>query len=86
MTNEEIKDLFDYFRLISYRDEGNMLLDEYDELNDIIARNKTAQKLERARLLLLEGKIKEEKYNDICYFYFNKLIDAKSLRDKGHSI
>lgn len=83
MNDEEIKDLFDYFRLISYRDEGDILLEEYNDLNDIIARNKIAQELEDARFLMITGKMSEEEYNNISYYYFDKLLDARSLRDKG---
>ena len=36
MSEEEKNDISRYFRLIRYRDDGDILLDEYEELNSII--------------------------------------------------
>ena len=76
MTKEEINDLSTYFKLAIYRDEGNLLLEEYEELNDIIKRNKYAKLQEEARYKWITGKISDEVYQTIYHMYddiiFNK--------------
>ncbi len=75
--DEEIKELYEYFRLSSYRDSEYFLLDEYDELERIIKKNKTAQYLEKIRYQYLKKIISEEEYDDICNDCLNKLILKK---------
>lgn len=75
--DEEIKELYEYFRLSSYRDSEYFLLDEYDELERIIKKNKTAQYLEKIRYQYLKNAISEEEYDDICNDCLNKLILKK---------
>lgn len=75
--DEEIKELYEYFRLSSYRDSEYFLLDEYDELERIIKKNKTAQYLEKIRYQYLKKIISEEEYNDICNDCLNKLVLKK---------
>ena len=74
MTEEERKELLEYFRLCSYRDGEYFLLQEYEKLNEIIKNNKTAKYLEVVRTKYLKKLITEEEYNNINNEYFNKLI------------
>ena len=46
MDEKEISDLSQYFRLTRFRDEGDLFLEEYQELEDIIRRNPMAQLME----------------------------------------
>lgn len=62
MTEEEKKDLSRYFVLAMYRDEGSILLDEYEELNDILKRNSMAQELDDALNKYYMKKITYEEY------------------------
>lgn len=74
MTEEEIKDLGRYFRLITYRDDGDMLLEEYEELETIIKNNNVAKELEAARYKCIMKKISEEEYNKKIMSYFKKWL------------
>lgn len=73
MSEEEIKEMYNYFRLSSYRDGEYFLLEEYLELEEIIRKNDTARYLEDERYKYLRGIITEEEYNNICLDCFNKL-------------
>ncbi len=63
MTNELLR----YFILASYRDGEYILLEEYDELQDIIKRNPIARKIEEVRYKWLTGEISDEEYTK-AYF------------------
>ena len=73
MNSKELNELNRYFILSDYRDGDYFLLDEYNELNDIIKRNKIANHFENLRYKYLKGIIKEEEYNNICKKYIIKL-------------
>ena len=84
MTNEEINDLQKYFRLVQYRDVyQDILLDEWDELEDIIKRNIMAQDIEAARFLWLKKQFTEEEYKATYNEYYIKLLDAIKERDNN---
>jgi hypothetical protein len=82
MNEEEKKDLSRYFRLMDYMDEGSILLEEYEELEDIINRNKIAKSLEDARYQVIRGEISEDKYLEIEEIYTNELYQ-KMIDDNG---
>ena len=69
----ELSELITYLRLSSYRDGDYILLEEYDELMDIIKRNKMAQYLEEVRNNYLNNSISEEEYNQACTDCINEL-------------
>ena len=71
--DNEVNELYRYLILSSYRDGDYILLDEYDELNEIIRRNDDAKYLEEVRYDYLRGIISEEEYNNICFNYVNEL-------------
>ena len=73
MINEEVSELYRYLRLSSYRDGEYILPDEYEELEEIIGRNKIARYLERVRYNYLIGKISQEEYDDKCMEEIKKL-------------
>ncbi len=73
MDDNELKEISRYFILCTYRDGDYMLLDEYEELEDIIKRNKTAQHLEDIRYMYLRNYISQEEYDNICNGYYKKL-------------
>lgn len=79
MENDELSEILTYFRLCSYRDGEYILLEEYEELQGIIKRNKTAHYLEEVRYEYLRGIITEEEYNEICINCLNN-IKAKELK------
>ncbi len=81
INTKERKELLDYFRLSRYRDGDYMLLEEYDELEDIIKRNNTAKELEEYRYKYITGKINEEEYNEKCDSIFDNIKDSgKTLK------
>ncbi len=82
MSEEEMKDLSRYFRLIEYLDEGNILEDEFEELNNIIKRNKFAKSLNDARYQVIMGRISEEQYLEIEEIYVNELY-GKMIEDNS---
>ena len=71
--DNEVNELYRYLILSSYRDGDYILLDEYDELNEIIRRNDDVKYLEEVRYDYLRGIISEEEYNNICFNYVNEL-------------
>lgn len=73
MTEEEKKDLSRYFVLAMYRDEGSILLDEYEELNDILKRNSMAQELDDALYKYYMKKITYEEYRMVHDKYVSLL-------------
>lgn len=62
MTEKEIEDLSKYFRLIRYRDQGDIFLEEFNELQDIIKKYPLARAMEEDYYLFLKGQIPEEEY------------------------
>ena len=79
MTEEEKKDLSRYFVLAMYRDEGSILLDEYEELNDILKRNSMAQELDDALYQYYMKKSTYEEYSSIHDKYMNMLFGNPKL-------
>ncbi len=79
MTEEEKKDLSRYMILAMYRDEGSILLDEYEELNDILKRNSMAQELDDALYQYYMKKITYEEYSSIHDKYMNMLFGDPKL-------
>ena len=79
MTEEEKKDLSRYMILAMYRDEGSILLDEYEELNDILKRNSMAQELDDALYQYYMKKITHEEYSIIHDKYMNMLFGDPKL-------
>ena len=75
MSENEYKDLSRYFKLITYREDGSLLLDEYYELTDILNRNPVARKIDDAYYDFLKGKISEEEYNNIFNYYNDDLME-----------
>ncbi len=80
MTDEEIKDLYRYFRLDAYRDdpdyEGILLEDEYYELEELTKKYPIINALENARYLPIRGKITEEEYHQMQWKLFDQLTEA----------
>ena len=70
MDEDYYKDLSRYFRLAIYRDEGSLLPEEYEELNEILKRNKASKEIDDAYFNYLMGRITEEDYNKIHDYYF----------------
>ena len=87
MTEEEKRDLSNYFVLARHRDDGDILIDEYEELNNIIRRNSMARLLEEARYQCIKGEISEEQYKEIEYIYID-ILYGKMIDDieKGKSL
>ena len=79
MTEEEKKDLSRYMILAMYRDEGSILLDEYEELNDILKRNSMAQELDDALYQYYMKKITYEEYSSIYDKCMNMLFGDPKL-------
>ena len=77
MTAEEKKDISRYFRLVGYRDDGDILLDEYEELEDIIKKSTIARLLENARYQCIVGKISEEQYQKMEKKYIDEIYGKK---------
>ena len=73
MTDQEIDDLSQYFRFIRYRNQGEMLLEEYDALQDIVKKYSAAREMEDAYFLFLQGKISEEEYQERLDVYRQQL-------------
>ena len=69
MKEEDIKELMIYFKLSKYRDDGELLLDEYEELESIIKRNKIVKYLEEIRYLNIIGKLSDVKYQELLNIY-----------------
>ena len=80
MRDNDYEDLLRYFRLIVYREEGSLLLEEYNELQDILNRCPSARILDDAYYNFLTGKISEEKYNSIYDYYFNRLEENRTKK------
>ena len=80
MKNNELDDLSRYFRLYRYRDEGDILEDEYGELEEIIKRNETVKKIEDARVKWIFKKISEEEFTTIFDEAFNNFMAAKDYK------
>lgn len=74
MTEDEKKDLSRYMILAMYRDEGSILLDEYEELNDILKRNEMARELDDALYRYYMKKITYEEYSAIHDKYMQLLF------------
>lgn len=73
MSEEDIADLSRYFRLSIYRDNGDLLLEEYDELNEVLQRCKPAQEIDDALSNYYLGRITEEEYKKI-YNKYNDML------------
>ena len=71
MYKDYYKDLSRYFRLAIYRDEGSLLPEEYEELNEILKRNNASREIDDAYYNYLMGKITEEDYKKIHDYYYN---------------
>ena len=82
MTEQEIQDLLNYFQLSIYNDELDILQDEFDELQEIIKRNKRAREMDDAKYLYFKGKMSEEEYEDLIQKHWNALTNAMRLRDE----
>ncbi len=80
MTEEEIKDLSKYFRLSMYRDEGDILLEEFEELNDIIKRSPYARFQEEARFKWLKGTLTDEEYKNINSMYDDEIYNIANKK------
>jgi hypothetical protein len=76
MDDKEISDLSRYFVLAIYRDEGSLLLEEYEELNDILKRNNAAKKVDDALYNYYIGKISYEEYIKIHNYYINMIYGS----------
>ncbi|MBQ6285545.1 MAG: hypothetical protein IJK67_04475 [Bacilli bacterium] len=80
MTNELLR----YFILAGYRDGEYILLEEYEELQEIIKKNSIARQIEEIRYKWLTGEISDEEYTKIYFDLMNqdrekelKLIQSK---------
>lgn len=80
MTNELLR----YFILAGYRDGEYILLEEYEELQEIIKNNSIARQIEEIRYKWLTGEISDEEYKKIYFDLMNqdrekelKLIQSK---------
>lgn len=80
MTNELLR----YFILAGYRDGEYILLEEYEELQEIIKKNSIARQIEEIRYKWLTGEISDEEYKKIYFDLMNqdrekelKLIQSK---------
>jgi len=69
MGEKEYKDLLRYFQLKEYYDEGNILEEEYEELKEIIKRNKAAKEMELAEMKFYSRKISGEEYQKVVKKY-----------------
>lgn len=74
MSEDEKKELRRYFVLCTYRDGEYILQDEWEELEDIVKKNKYAQLLESARTKWILGKIPEQEFKKMCDYYNNEAI------------
>ncbi len=83
MTDELLR----YFILAGYRDGEYILLEEYEELQEIIKKNSIARQIEEIRYKWLTGKISDEEYKKIYFDLMNqdrekelKLIQSKKVK------
>ena len=76
MNKEELDELLTYYRLCSYRDEGDILLDEYIELEDIIKRNDRVKTLEEARYQNIMGNLSDESYHKLLEIIDKEIEEA----------
>lgn len=65
MEEKERKDLRMYFHLKEIYNNGEILEEEYEELQSIIKRNKRAQEMELAEIKFYGKKISGEEYHRI---------------------
>ena len=79
MNENELEELSRYFRLSDYRDGEYILPDEYEELMDIIRKNKYAKILDDARYDYIRGKITEEEYNELYMSYFDMALEERKI-------
>ena len=64
MEEKERLDLLQYFHLKEFYHNGEILEDEYEELQEIIKRSKRAQEIEQAEIKFYSHKISGEEYKN----------------------
>lgn len=77
MEEQERNDLLEYFHLKDFYNNGEILEDEYEELQEIIKRNKRAQEIEQAEMKFYSHKISGEEYNNIIEKHLKALEESK---------
>ena len=77
MEEKERLDLLQYFHLKEFYNNGEILEDEYEELQEIIKRNKRAQEIEQAEMKFYSHKISGEEYNSIIQKHLKALEESK---------
>ena len=79
MTEEEISELLQYFRLVKYQEDGELLLEEYYELENIINNNIHAKRIDKARCLNILGKLSDSEYENLLNYYNNIIEERRGL-------
>ncbi len=69
MTEEEKKEIREYFKLCTYRDGEYFLPEEYEELVELIKKNTIVRLLEEARYKWIMQKMSNEDYMNLCDYY-----------------
>ena len=78
MDEQERRDLLQYFHLKEFYNNGEILEDEYQELQEIIKRSKRAQEIEAAEIQFYSKKISGEEYHQIVKKHEKALFEEKT--------